>query len=865
MKLVQNKRAIVDSFREQDSKEKNAMKKRIRVVYKMIEGNQAFGDFEKELRFLQAMGAFHDCPVGTNPGSLESRSASYTSTAVHRELLECVADAVREHWKDIIIASPRLSVIMDETVDVSGRSQNAMASKIVVPNGNVAVPLLGIHDMKRTTAAHLFNALVYQLEVRDGFSHEELQIRLNDATFDTCNVMFGSHSGVAVRLEQAYENITGRKCGSHTHALAAKHGLDDVSYIKLYIIPLIGMMGVQISASAKKKNFFAEENELNGTSTSAPERSSATRWESRAGEVQKYAEPPDYHTTYGVFSRAANGGDDLKYQEHSGRMDITSGGIAERLGHRDTFGVLQCLSAVLPHLAQAGKRLQTWDLDHEVYRSVVESALTHLKGCLADPQQYAPNMYNWKTRAEELKACGLELKQTRGRTDVWIDRQNKMLLEALVLEHKKYFKGNALVVSLSNLFDVNAPGVSPLNTTSGNHAFEEYYRDDLDAVFERYGKGEFAFLWRDELQNEWDGFIKPYVKDARDFQNKWLRRKNAELKAAWESTRLKEQTKGVPVAKQTKLKQLAQAPMLHIVGDAYPKLAALEGSEDAKPQVLMLMATWLTLMFSQAPVEAIFSQLKLVKTELRHSMHQRHLEMTLTIRTNGPNSWNGRQAGFTVESMVEQAYQIWAERSSRKIAVERARAAGEAAVVETEVILAAIPIQHSRYSWGKGFELTDQFMTDEKELDTKAAANYRRRTKDKTLKLDDVWALDSGNLKVLRTVVEDLDDMCVSIGDEVVCTGWEGTAWYTGTVFGQEQKGKKVEWVVYFGFDHTHVRLELNPKRYGRGKKIITKQGDPDKFEAGWMFVLPKDNAENESDNPAVENGGIKAISLDTH
>ncbi|MEO2105477.1 MAG: hypothetical protein ABGZ36_07520, partial [Actinomycetota bacterium] len=77
----------------------------------------------------------------------------------------------------------------------------------------------------------------------------------------------------------------------------------------------------------------------------------------------------------------------------------------------------------------------TWDLDHEIYRSAVAGAVTHLKGCLADPQQYAPNMYNWKTRAEELEACGLKLKQTRGRTDVWIDRQNKMLLEALVLEH----------------------------------------------------------------------------------------------------------------------------------------------------------------------------------------------------------------------------------------------------------------------------------------------------------------------------------------------------------------------------------------------------------------------------------------------
>jgi hypothetical protein len=862
---MQKQRDIVDSFREEGTKEKIAMTKRIRVVYKMVEGNQAFGDFEKELRFLQSMGAFHDCPVGPNPGSLESRCASYTSTAVHRELLECVADAVREHWMGVIKASPRFSVIMDETADVAGHSQNAMAAKIVLPNGKVAVPLLGLHDMKRTTAAHLFNAIVYQLEGRDGHSREELQVLLNDATFDTCNVMHGSHSGVAVRLEQAYAGITGRKCGSHKHALAAKHGLDDVPYIKNYIMPLVEMMGVQIAASPKKRAFFAEENELNGTSTSPPERSSATRWESRANEVQKYADPPDYHTTHGVFLRAAIGGDDLNYQEHSGRMDITSGGIAERLGHRGTFAVLQCLSAVLPNLAQAGKRLQTWDLDHEVYRAAVAAAVTHLEGCLADPEQFAPDMYNWKTRAEELEVLGLELKKTRGRTDPWIDKQIKMLLEALVLEHEKYFKNDELLVSLSNLFDINALGVSDLNTTSGNRAFEAHYEHDLDAVVERYGNGEFAFLSKDELQKEWDGFIKPYLKDARDFQDKWLRRKNAELKAAWESTRLKEQKKNVPVAKQTKLQQLSRAPMLLIVGDAYVKLAALQGSEDAKPQVLMMMATWMTLMFSQAPVESVFSQLKLLKTELRHAMDQRHLEMALTTLINGPNSWNGRQAGFTMESMVERAYQIWVERSSRKIAVERARAAGEAAFGETQDALATIPVQHCRYTWGKGFEVTDQFLRDETEADAQAAANHRRRAKDNTLKLDEVWTLESGNLKVLRTVVEDLDEMCVSIGDEVVCTGWEGTAWYTGTVFGQEQKGKKVEWVVYFGFDHTHVRLELNPKRYGRGKKIITKPGDPDKFEAGWMFVLPKDHDENESENPAVENGGIKYISLDTH
>lgn len=91
-----------------------------------------------------------------------------------------------------------------------------------------------------------------------------------------------------------------------------------------------------------------------------------------------------------------------------------------------------------------------------------------------------------------------------------------------------------------------------------------------------------------------------------------------------------------------------------------------------------------------------------------------------------------------------------------------------------------------------------------------------------------------------RTAFLDPSDMAVAVGNEVICTGWEGTIWYAGHVKAQKTEGEKVMWDVYFDGDNTHSWMELSPKRYGKAKKIPKKKsGDPEQNKFAWMFVMP--------------------------
>ena len=437
---VDSSSTIHEGFEAQTGMEKTAVIKRLKIILQMVMKHEAFWRYDENCEHAQDLGAFHDCPVGKDPGSMESKTASYTSNQTHRELLECLADAVREHWIDLRKASPRWSACCDETSDVSGKCQNAIAVKLVLPSGNTAVAFAGLHEMPRSTANHLLNAIVYQLRERDGFTDEETQIAFNDFSADTCDTMFGRLMGLATRLAEMFANLTARKCGNHKGALAASHGCNAVPYLKSVFLPVLERMGVQMDASNKKGTFVDDANLEFGTTTGKIGRSSATRWNSRFKNIWKLHKPCDFVTTYCVFFRAGEGGADDLWFEDAGRADATSAGCAKKMGTREFWAFSQALSDLLGPLVKAGEKLQAWDLDHAGYKIAIAGAVDHLKGCKSDPAKFCPNLHKWKAGADEVDQIladrfgpGMKLTQTRGRSDAWIDSNIQMLIDSLIV------------------------------------------------------------------------------------------------------------------------------------------------------------------------------------------------------------------------------------------------------------------------------------------------------------------------------------------------------------------------------------------------------------------------------------------------
>jgi hypothetical protein len=75
--------------------------------------------FRKDMLFLEKCGGLHDCPRGDAFCSMSSNTSSYTSNEAARELLHCVATAVRVEWASRLAASETIAVLADESTDVS--------------------------------------------------------------------------------------------------------------------------------------------------------------------------------------------------------------------------------------------------------------------------------------------------------------------------------------------------------------------------------------------------------------------------------------------------------------------------------------------------------------------------------------------------------------------------------------------------------------------------------------------------------------------------------------------------------------------------------------------------------------------------
>ena len=707
-----------------------------------------------------------------------------------------------------------------------------------------------------------------QLKERDGFTEDELQRALNDFSADTCSTMFGRLSGLATRLMEKFVNLVARKCGNHKGALAASHGCTAIPYLKNVYLPTLEQMGKQMAASNKKGTFLDEANLEMGTNTKKIGLSSSTRWNSRCSQVLKMVSPADFVTTLLVFVRAGEGGASEDYYEDAGRADATSAGCANKVQTREFFAFTQALGDLLPPLVKAGEKLQRWDLDRESYQLAVQSVVDHLQGCLDDPATFCPNLHNWRERAADAEVIGPKLKATRGRTDGWIDSQMRTLVESLLKEHQEYFEADQLTDQLDSLFDIHAPGVPTGNV--GDAVLQSYYAASLDAMIDRYGgTGEHAFIDGATLRAEWESFCREYLTAARKFEAAWLLRENAvrrsdhaELEAKVKRRRDAQRKKNPAAAIDTLEKlpgvfvPLTRAPLAAIIGDAFRRESQVQATDPTrKPQVVMLLATWLTLMFSQAPIESNFSQMKLTKRTLRHRMSQSHLEMSMMIKINGPGSWNAEQAGLDADLILDTAHAKFMARSKRRVRRDAVSKMAEGPTrLAAEAQLEAdksdpVKNKHARYEWGKGFDHTPLFKEQEAQAKLQAKVNHRRRME--TANASAAGPPGSFMIKsqqhggeVARECVIEIGDMTVTIGDEVACTGFGGTVWYSGRVGAEERKGKKPLWVVYFGTDKSYARMPLDKDRYGKAKCDDVAPGQPLKWKAGWMFLVPETEAD---------------------
>jgi hypothetical protein len=199
----------------------------------------------------------------------------------------CLAAAVDLWYRPIRKQALAVGMAGDATADSASNSVHAMLEKLPnqgVPGrpqppaehrGGTVLVYSGSQRVPRGDAETTFESLRFQALEISSFTKEQLQ----NFNFDTCNVMFGTNVGVAVRLQRHCYWWLSRKCESHLTALGDMHGMEANPVVKQTIDNLI-QYGKSSDASPKFGVLMAESNEWRGTDTKVTKRASATRWSS---------------------------------------------------------------------------------------------------------------------------------------------------------------------------------------------------------------------------------------------------------------------------------------------------------------------------------------------------------------------------------------------------------------------------------------------------------------------------------------------------------------------------------------------------------------------------------------------------------
>lgn len=139
-----------------------------------------------------------------------AQNAKYTSSGIQNEILDCLANMVREEIIQEVKESAVFSVIADETKDLKKKEQLSLVLRYYY-NGAVHESFLDFQQAVRLDAEGLKDKIIHCLE-RYGL---EYRSNLVGQGYDGASVMSGRHSGVAARIKSEAKYAVYVHCNAH--------------------------------------------------------------------------------------------------------------------------------------------------------------------------------------------------------------------------------------------------------------------------------------------------------------------------------------------------------------------------------------------------------------------------------------------------------------------------------------------------------------------------------------------------------------------------------------------------------------------------------------------------------------------------
>lgn len=251
-----------DAHNRKVNRNRNLMKRFIDTVILLGKQELAFrgrdegpnsdnrGNYIETLLFLSKYDSVMDSHLELC-SSVQNPAFSGLSSDIQNDLIHSIASVLRDHIRLEINKAQFLSVMIDETPDVSHREQLTVIFRYLSETG-IEERFLGFYDVSGSrTAEVLSNQL---LEILDQY---QCRHKLVGQSYDGAAVMSGEHGGVQAKIRDACPMAMFVPCYAHILNLVLSRSLENIQELKTFFGHVNSIVRF-FNKSSKRSNLLKE-------------------------------------------------------------------------------------------------------------------------------------------------------------------------------------------------------------------------------------------------------------------------------------------------------------------------------------------------------------------------------------------------------------------------------------------------------------------------------------------------------------------------------------------------------------------------------------------------------------------------------
>lgn len=401
-------------------------------------------------------------------------NASYQSERTISEFVEVISDCIKQEVMNRMSTSDSISLMIDESTDVSILKQLVIYGRGVV-KGELQCHFLGIRDLFNGQAVTIEKATLEFLQ------ENNMDIsQVSSFGSDGASVMTGRHEGVAARLRRLNGSIISIHCVAHRLALATSQASSNVPYLSRFKELLSNLFYFYHNSSVRQSGLTAIQQVL-GDPILRLKQAKDVRWLSHQAAVDALR-----RTLPSVLTSLE--------REAAERGEPTACGLVRLMRKFFFVASLSLFADVLPHLCKLSKIMQSSSLDFTILQPVVDSCVR----CI-EQQQTTPGSYlsHVDDLISKLGDSGHHINVSDSERNSFDAQVRQPYLAALIKNLHDRFPAMQIISSFS-IFD---PTHLPCNEDDQS----QYGVVELGVLLDHYSSGPLA-LHPEAAYEEWKEF-----------------------------------------------------------------------------------------------------------------------------------------------------------------------------------------------------------------------------------------------------------------------------------------------------------------------------------------------------------------------